>query len=400
MGLRKWAANNLRGDIYIWMVVCMLSLFGVLAVYSSTGTLAYAKQSGNTEFYLIKQGGMLLLGLFIMWLSHLVDYRYYSRLSQILLFIAIPLLFYTLVFGSNVNDARRWITLPLIGLSFQTSDLAKLAIIMFIARFLSRRQDEIDNSKKTLWPIVASIIVVCGLIAPANLSTALVLFMTCMVLLFIGRIPIKSLLGLTGLALLFFAIMLAVIMNLPGQGRVQTWKARIESFRESSDKKDTGGSYQNQQAKIAIAKGGIFGVGPGKSTQRNFLPSPYADFIFAIILEEYGMIGGLFLIFLYLFFLFRCIRIVIKSPKAFGALLAVGLAFSLVIQAFINMGVAVNIFPVTGLPLPLVSMGGTSTLFTSLAFGIILSVSRHIEGDDKEEADEQQPEEEVEVAAA
>jgi cell division protein FtsW len=395
MGLRKWAANNLRGDIYIWLVVCILSLFGILAVYSSTGTLAYAKQSGNTEFYLIKQGGMLLLGLFIMWLSHLVDYRYYSRLSQILLFIAIPLLFYTLVFGSNVNDARRWITLPLIGLSFQTSDLAKLAIIMFIARFLSKRQDEIGNSKKTLWPIVASIIIVCGLIAPANLSTALVLFMTCMVLLFIGRIPIKSLLGLTGLAILFFGLMLAVIMNLPGQGRVQTWKARIESF---SDKKDANGSYQNQQAKIAIAKGGIFGVGPGKSTQRNFLPSPYADFIFAIILEEYGMIGGLFLIFLYLFFLFRCIRIVIKSPKAFGALLAVGLAFSLVIQAFINMGVAVNIFPVTGLPLPLVSMGGTSTLFTSLAFGIILSVSRYIEED--METPKTEPEEEVEVETA
>ncbi len=400
MGLRKWTANNLKGDIYIWLVVCILSLFGILAVYSSTGTLAYAKQSGNTEFYLIKQGGMLLLGLFIMWLSHLVDYRYYSRLSQILLFIAIPLLFYTLVFGSNVNDARRWITLPLIGLSFQTSDLAKLAIIMFIARFLSKRQDEIDNNKKTLWPIVASIIIVCGLIAPANLSTALVLFMTCMVLLFIGRIPIKSLLALSGIAILFFGIMLLVIINLPGQGRVQTWKARIESF---TDKKDVTGSYQNQQAKIAIAKGGIFGVGPGKSSQRNFLPSPYADFIFAIILEEYGMIGGLFLIFLYLFFLFRCIRIVIKSPKAFGALLVVGLAFSLVIQAFINMGVAVNIFPVTGLPLPLVSMGGTSTLFTSLAFGIILSVSRYIEEDEEdavEEEENKQPEEGVEIEPA
>ena len=400
MGLRKWTANNLKGDIYIWLVVCMLSLFGILAVYSSTGTLAYAKQSGNTEFYLIKQGGMLLLGLFIMWLSHLVDYRYYSRLSQILLFIAIPLLFYTLVFGSNVNDARRWITLPLIGLSFQTSDLAKLAIIMFIARFLSKRQDEIDNNKKTLWPIVASIIIVCGLIAPANLSTALVLFMTCMVLLFIGRIPIKSLLALSGIAILFFGIMLLVIINLPGQGRVQTWKARIESF---TDNKDVTGSYQNQQAKIAIAKGGIFGVGPGKSSQRNFLPSPYADFIFAIILEEYGMIGGLFLIFLFLFFLFRCIRIVIKSPKAFGALLVVGLAFSLVIQAFINMGVAVNIFPVTGLPLPLVSMGGTSTLFTSLAFGIILSVSRYIEEDEEdavEEEENKQPEEGVEIEPA
>lgn len=376
MSLKQWTANNLKGDIYIWMVVCLLSLFGILAVYSSTGTLAFAKQSGNTEFYLLKQLGMLLVGLFIMWLSHLLDFRYYSRLSQILLVIAIPLLLYTLFFGSNINEARRWITLPLIGLSFQTSDLAKLAIIMFIARFLSKRQEEIYNTKKTLWPIMASIIIVCGLIAPANLSTALVLFMTCMVLLFIGRIPIKSLLGLSGLAILFFAVMLAVIFYLPGQGRIQTWKVRIESF---FDKSEAGGSYQNQQAKIAIAKGGIFGVGPGKSTQRNFLPSPYADFIFAIILEEYGAIGGLFLIFLYLFFLFRCILIVRKSPKAFGALLAVGLAFSLVIQAYINMGVAVNIFPVTGLPLPLVSMGGTSTLFTSLAFGIILSVSRYIE---------------------
>jgi cell division protein FtsW len=176
MGLRKWTANNLQGDIYIWVVVCILSIFGVLAVYSSTGTLAYTKQSGNTEFYLIKQSGMLLLGLFIMWLSHLLDYRYYSRLSQILLIISIPLLFYTLVFGSNVNEARRWITLPLIGLSFQTSDLAKLALIMFIARFLSKRQDQIDDNRKTLYPIAASIIVVCGLIAPANLSTALVCF--------------------------------------------------------------------------------------------------------------------------------------------------------------------------------------------------------------------------------
>ena len=393
MGLRKWAAKNLQGDIYIWMVVCILSIFGILAVYSSTGTLAYTKQSGNTEFYLIKQGGMLLLGLFIMWLAHLVDYRYYSRLSQLLLIISIPLLFYTLVFGSNINEARRWITLPLIGLSFQTSDLAKLALIMYIARFLSKRQETIDDKKKTLLPIAANILIVCGLIAPANLSTALVLYLTSMVLLFMGRIPIKSLLSISGMALLMFAVMILIIMTLPGKGRVSTWKARIENF---NSKEDPAGSYQNNQAKIAIAKGGIFGVGPGKSTQRNFLPSPYADFIYAIIIEEYGIIGGLFLIFLYLFFLFRCVRIVIKSPKAYGALLAVGLAFSLVIPAFINMGVAVNIFPVTGLPLPLVSMGGTSTLFTSMAFGIILSVSRYIEGDDNPE----QPEEEVAVETA
>ncbi|MCB9251920.1 MAG: FtsW/RodA/SpoVE family cell cycle protein [Flavobacteriales bacterium] len=376
MGLRRWIANNLQGDIYIWAVVFFLSIFGILAVYSSIGTLAYSKHSGNTEFYLFKQIGMLFLGLFIMWLSHLLDYRYYSRLSQVLLIISIPLLAYTLFFGSNVNEARRWIMIPWVGLTFQTSDLARLALIMYIARFLSKRQDSISDTKKTLYPIIGSIILVCGLIAPANLSTAMVLFLTCIVLLFIGRIPIKSLLGLTGIAIIIFGIILVVLFNMPGQGRVQTWKSRIENYRSQ---KDPAANYQNLQAKIAIANGEVFGLGPGRSKQRIFLPSPYADFIFAIILEEYGILGGLALIFLYLFFLFRCIKIVIKTPKAFGALLAVGLAFSLIIPAFINMGVAVNIFPVTGMSLPLVSMGGTSTLFTSLAIGIILSVSRYTE---------------------
>lgn len=376
MGIRNWAAKNLQGDYIIWMIVLFISIFGMLAVYSSTGTLAFSKQGGNTEFYLLKQSIMLLLGLFIMWVAHLLDYKYYSRISQILLFITIPLLIYTLLFGTNVNDARRWITIPLVGLSFQTSDIAKLALIMFIARFLSRKQDSIDNKKTTLFPILFSIIVVCGLIAPSNLSTALVLFATSILLLFIGRIPVISICILTFSAIVIFAIMVLVIINLPGQGRVKTWKARVENFME---KDNNSLNYQAVQAKIAIAKGGIIGIGPGNSTQKNFLPSPYADFIFAIIIEEYGLIGALILITLYIAFLFRSIRIVIKSPKAFGALLAVGLAFSLVIPALINMGVAVNIFPVTGLPLPLVSMGGTSTIFTSFAFGIILSVSRNIE---------------------
>lgn len=386
MSFRNWAANNLKGDIIIWMIVLFISIFGMLAVYSSTGTLAFTKHGGNTEFYLIKQGVMLLLGIFIMWLAHLLDYKYYSRLSQILLFISIPLLIYTLIFGTNVNDARRWISIPLIGLSFQTSDLAKLALIMFIARFLSRKQDNIKDKKSTLFPILFSIIVVCGLIAPSNLSTALVLFATSILLLFIGRIPVSSILILSLSAIVLFSIMILVIINLPGQGRVQTWKTRIENFRE---KENSTVNYQAVQAKIAIAKGGILGKGPGKSSQKNFLPSPYADFIFAIIIEEYGLFGALLLISLYLLFLFRCIRIVIKSPKAFGALLAAGLAFSLVIPAFINMGVAVNIFPVTGLPLPLVSMGGTSTIFTSLAFGIILSVSRNIENDEAKNKEEE-----------
>lgn len=379
MSIRNWAAKNLQGDIVIWMIVLFISIFGMLAVYSSTGTLAFAKQGGNTEFYLLKQGIMLILGLFIMWLAHLLDYKYYSRLSQILLWISIPLLVYTLLFGINVNDARRWISIPLIGLSFQTSDVAKIALIMYIARFLSRKQDNIKDKKSTLYPILLSIILVCGLIAPSNLSTALVLFATSILLLFIGRIPVSSILVLSLAAVVIFGIMVFVIMQMPGQGRVQTWKTRIENFRE---KENSEANYQAVQAKIAIARGGVIGAGPGKSSQKNYLPSPYADFIFAIIIEEYGLTGALILIFLYLLFLFRCIRIVIKSPKAFGALLSAGLAFSLVIPAFINMGVAVNIFPVTGLPLPLVSMGGTSTIFTSLAFGIILSVSRNIENDE------------------
>lgn len=389
MSIRNWAAKNLQGDIIIWMIVFCISIFGMLAVYSSTGTLAFTKQGGNTEFYLLKQGIMLVLGLFIMWLAHLLDYKYYSRISQILLFVSIPLLIYTLAFGSNVNDARRWITIPLVGLSFQTSDLAKLALIMFVARFLSRKQENIGDKKSTLFPLLLSIIVVCGLIAPSNLSTALVLFATSIVLLFIGRIPVLSIIILTISAIVLLSVMILVIINLPGQGRVQTWKARIENFKNKDDQTL---NYQAVQAKIAIAKGGIIGIGPGKSSQKNFLPSPYADFIFAIIIEEYGIIGALILIFLYLLFLFRCIRIVIKSPKAFGALLAAGLAFSLVIPAFINMGVAVNIFPVTGLPLPLVSMGGTSTIFTSFAFGIILSVSRNIENESIKTSEEEENE--------
>lgn len=354
----------------------VLSVFGILAVYSSTGTLAYAKMHGNTEYYLFKHTGILLVGLAVMWIAHRVDFRYYSRVAQILIILAIPLLAYTLFFGTSVNEAKRWITLPIVGLTFQTSDLAKLALIMYVARFLSKRQDNIENARKAFYPILAYITVVCGLIAPSDFSTAAVLFMTCLVLLFIGRIPIKQLGLVTGIGILFVAMLFVYIYNFnPKIGRLMTYKSRIEAYMDGDVKE--GGNYQVEQAKIAIAKGGIIGKGPGKSTQRNFLPSPYADFIYAIIIEEYGMVfGGALLLFLYLFLLYRSLKIVFKSPKAFGALLAVGLSFSLVVQALMNMGVAVNLLPVTGLPLPLVSMGGTSLFFTSFAFGIILSVSR------------------------
>lgn len=320
----------------------------------------------------------MIVGLALMWFAHLIDYRYYSRISQILLFLSIPLLLYTLLFGNEINQASRWITIPFTGQTFQSSDLAKLALIMFLARELSRRQENIKDFKKSFLPILLSVCFVIGLIAPANFSTALMLFGTSCLIMLIGRISFKQIF-LSGVAV--GLILLVVIFFGP---RRETYRSRINTFM-SQEQVDPDKSFQSDQSKIAIATGGVFGKGPGNSSQRNYLPHPYSDFIFSIIIEEYGLVGGALVILAYLFFLFRSIKIITKAPKAFGALLACGLSFSLVIQAFANMAVAVNLMPVTGVPLPLVSMGGTSILFTSIAFGIILSISRNIEEMEKEE---------------
>ena len=384
----NWLFNRVKGDRFIWAIVIVLYLFGLLAVYSATGSLAF-KRDGNTEFFFFKQLAFILIGLGMMWLCHLLDYRYYSRIAQLLLYLSFPLLAYTLFFGVEINNAARWLAIPGTGLTFQTSDLAKLALIMYVARFLSKSQDYIHDFRKAFIPILASVTLICLLIAPANLSTALVLFSTCLLLMFLGRIPVRYILLVVGTGVAGFVLAATLVLNIPdekleGFARLPTWKNRIESFL--SDEENINEDYQNIQAKIAIARGGLMGKGPGNSVQRNFLPESYSDFIYAIILEEYGLMGGVFLIVIYLLLLFRSIRIVIRSPRAFGALLAVGLSFSLVVQAFINMGVAVNVFPVTGLALPLISMGGTSTLFTSIAFGIILSVSRDSEPEEEETA--------------
>ncbi len=374
-----------RGDVYIWMCVFALSLLGILAVYSATGSLAFSKQGGNTEFYFMRHTGFLVVSLAVMYLFHLIDYRYFSKLSLVLLGLSVVLLVVTLFVGSDINEAKRVLPIPGLGLTFQTSDMAKLFLVMYIARYLAKSQDEVDNIK-TFYRIMAVICVVVLLIAPENLSPALVLFSTCMLLLFIGRINIKY------LAMIFFAgvitltVFFYTLVNITPGGwadgtRIGTWKKRVETYID----KDSEGSFQTQQAKIAVATGGFFGKGPGGSTQRNFLPHPYSDFIYAIIIEEYGLMGGVFTIFIFLLLLYRCIRIVIKTPKAFGALLAVGLCFSMVIQAFVNMGVATSLLPVTGLTIPLVSMGGTSMLFTSIAFGVILSVSRTVDSDEASE---------------
>ncbi len=372
----NWLFSRTKGDLVIWVIVLILSVFSLLAVYSSTGTMAYKYQSGNTEYYLFKHLFLMAFGLVIMYVCHQINYKYYSRIAQVLLWITPVLLIATYFIGTNVNQATRWIQLPIVNLTFQPSDLAKLALIMYTARMLSKKQEVLDDFWKGTAQIVGPALFICALIAPANLSTALVLFTTCTLLMFIGRVNLKHLFAILGTSFTVLVLFITIAYQMGGVARVNTWVNRIDNYVYGGDADE---SYQNQQAKIAIATGGFFGKGPGNSNTKNFLPNPYSDFIFAIIVEEYGSLGGIVLICLYLLLLYRSIRIVMRSPRAFGALLAAGLSFSLVLQALINMGVAVHLFPVTGLTLPLVSMGGTSLWFTSIAFGIILSVSRDIE---------------------
>jgi cell division protein FtsW len=314
-------------------------------------------------------------GFLLMYMAHLIKFNYYSRIFQILLYVAILLLILTLVFGLDVNEAKRALRLPF-NLTFETSDFAKLALIIYIARLLAKKQEVIKEFKSAFIPIMIPVLVVCGLILPANLSTSVMLFVTCLVLMFIGRVNFRYIILMVGIMALFMTIFILVLMNLPGeqQGRLRTWQSRVENFFNPDEVE----YYQIEQSKIAIASGGLFGKMPGNSTQRNFLPHPYSDFIFAIIVEEYGLIGGVFLVLLYMILLFRAVRIVTRSTKNFGAFMTIGIAFALVFQALINMGVAVNILPVTGQPLPLVSMGGTSIWFTCIGLGIILSVSRDL----------------------
>jgi len=406
----KHLGSRTKGDKVIWAVVVLLALMSLLAVYSSTGLLAYKMYKGNTEIYLFKQFAFIIAGVSIIYFAHMVNYIIYAKVAKILFLVSIPLLFYTLFFGVKLNEGSRWIRLPIINMTFQTSDLAKLALIMYLSRLLSRKQDVIKDFKKGFLPVILPVAVVCVLIAPANLSTALLIGATCMMLMFIGRVSGKHLFITIGIVMIpvLILIMAAVVRHKSIEPstvnhqsstinhsrllvRVDTWINRVENFMygEQSSKMDD--HYQVNQAKIAVANGGWIGLGPGNSRQRNFLPHPYSDFIYAIIIEEYGLIGGALIMFIYLVFLFRSIRIFKKCPFAFGAFLALGLSFTLMIQAITNMAVNVNLFPVTGVTLPLISMGGSSFLFTCLAIGIILSVARNAERiEDEEEAEKLQ----------
>ncbi|MGB4837557.1 MAG: FtsW/RodA/SpoVE family cell cycle protein [Saprospiraceae bacterium] len=365
---------NLKGDRSVWLIVALLSLFSLLIVYSTSGSQVYKYNTTHgTEYYLIRQLMFIGAGLLLAYTAYRLHYMVYAKLAPILMVIAIPLLVYTALFGSEINDASRWIRIPILELSFQTSDFAKIALIMFVARSLAIRQDYIKDFKGAFVPVIAPVIFFCALIAPSNLSTAILLFVTCFLMMFIGRISLKYVFLLMLLGGLVFAGLFVIGQYFPEHFRVETWMTRINDFLYSD------GQFQVQQSKIAIAEGGMFGLGPGNSIQRNLLPYAYADFIYAIICEEYGFIGGTLILLMYLWLLIRTISLVTRCPKTFGAMLAIGLALNIVITAFANIAVSVQLVPATGLTLPMISMGGTSFLFTCASFGIILSVSRYVE---------------------
>jgi len=397
-GVRAHLGQRTRGDKFIWGIFIVLALVSILVVYSATGSLAYKSLGGNTTKLLIRQFEFTLVGLVVIFGLHRVNYIVFSRIASYLYAFSIPLLIYTLLFGAKINDGSRWIKLPIIHLTFQSSDLAKLALFMFISRTLSKKQDVIKDFKKGFLPVIIPVLITCVLIMPANLSNALLTGASSLLLMFIGRVSLKHI-GLTILvALIPLLIIVSVAVATHKNGkqtqiidetaapvaekgkiftRFNTWVSRVQDFMYPNDKEVP---FQVEQSKIAIANGGVFfGLGPGNSHQRNFLPQAYNDFIYAIIIEEYGLIGGAFIMFIYLIFLFRCIRIFRRCPYAFGAFLALGLSFTLIIQAVANMAVTVNIVPVTGVTLPLISMGGSSFIFTCCSLGLILSVARNVE---------------------
>jgi cell division protein FtsW len=369
--------QRLQGDRVIWMTALFLGLISLLAVYSSISSLAFKREGGSTLHFLFKHGIMLASGFLIMFYTSKLKYSMYSRLSQLALPLTAGLLLLTLLLGTNLNDASRWITIPIINQSFQTSDLAKVVLIVYLARVLGKHQGDDWTLREVLLKLMLPVGAICGLILPANFSTAAVLFTVCLIIMFIAQVPMKHMVLVVGTAVLAFVLLLLFAKSMPGLlPRLDTWVARIESFGVE----DHNANYQVEHAKIAIASGGLLPNGPGSGASRNFLPHPYSDMIYAFIVEEYGsIIGGLGLLLLYLILLFRAVRIASKCDKIFGSLMAVGLSLMLVLQAMINMAVAVNLVPVTGQPLPLVSMGGTSVWFTCLAIGIVLSVSRSME---------------------
>lgn len=384
--------TQIKGDRAIWAIATLLAIFSFLPVYSAASNLAYVGGIGNTFSFFLKHFMHLALGFTIMYGIHKVPYNYFRGLSMIMIPIVFVLLLVTMLQGTTIEgaNASRWIQIPIVNMSFQTSTLAALVLMVYVARYLSKIREKTTSFKESILPLWAPIFLILVLILPANFSTTAIVFTMIMMLSFIGGYPIKHLLIVVGIGLSALTMFILVAKAFPEAmpNRIDTWLSRIDNF---SNSEDTEADYQIEKAKIAIASGGIKGVGPGKSVQKNFLPQSSSDFIFAIIIEEYGLIGGLFLLVLYSWLLFRIVIVSQKSDTIFGKLLVLGVGLPIVFQALINMAVAVELFPVTGQTLPLISSGGTSIWMTCLAIGIILSVSAKREEIKGQEASEENP---------
>ena len=381
--------KHIKGDKAIWAVVAFLALFSFLPVYSASSNLAYLYGDGSTFKFLIKHFAHLLLGFAIIYGVHKIPYHYFRGLSIIALPVVVILLIITMSQGTTIEgaNASRWIRVPFVGVTFQTSTLASVVLMTYVARYLSKIKDKTVTFKETLLPLWLPVFVVLGLILPANFSTTAIVFVMLTVLVFVGGYPLRYLGIVLGAGLIMLTMFVITAKAFPDvfPNRVDTWISRVDNFL---DKEDTEADYQIEKAKIAIASGGVTGLGPGKSIQKNFLPQSSSDFIYAIIVEEFGMVGALFLMFLYLLLLFRLVIVAHKSENVFGKLLVIGVGLPIVFQAMINMAVAVELFPVTGQTLPLISSGGTSIWMTCLAIGMVLSVSAKREVIIKEEKEE------------
>lgn len=384
--MSNWAhiiRGRLEGDKVIWMIALILSVWSLLSVYSAISSLAY-KANGDSLRFLMKQGGLLVMGLGIMYAVHKVHYKYFARLANVVLVFAVLALVITLLFGADINEARRWLKVPFIGLTLQTSDFAKVALVLWLAKELHLRRERLNDFKGEVVPMLIRIGLVCGLILPADFSTAALLGVVALGMLFVGGVPFKGMVSILGLLIAFGFTIYGVSKAAPDLiPRSETWFNRIEQFAGfhnasgSEINIHSEDDYQIDLAQVAINRGGLLPSGPGSGTSRNFLPHPYSDMIYAFVIEEWGAIlGGVGLALLYYILLFRSIQAARKCDRPFGSYLAMGLGLLITVQALINMGVAVRLFPTTGQPLPLVSYGGTSLIFTCLSIGMILAVSR------------------------
>ncbi|MBU2948962.1 FtsW/RodA/SpoVE family cell cycle protein [Zobellia uliginosa] len=380
--------QNIKGDKAIWAIAALLGLFSFLPVYSASSNLVYVVGNGTTFGYLVKHALLLSLGFGIIYGIHRIPAHFFKGLSLIAMPLVLVLLVFTLAQGTTIDgaNASRWISVPLVGISFQTSNLAAVVLMIYVARYLSKVRHKDITFKESILPLWIPVFLTVALILPANFSTAAIIFSMVLLLCFLGGYPIKYLMGIIGASILSLAFFILTAKAIPGlfPNRVDTWISRVENF---ADSEDTEADYQIERAKIAIATGGIVGKGAGKSVQKNFLPQSSSDFIYAIIVEEYGLVGGFALMFFYMFLLFRIVVVANGSGTIFGKLVALGVGLPIVFQALINMAVAVELFPVTGQTLPLISSGGTSSWMTCLAIGIILSVSNKNTSAEKSSAD-------------